>query len=265
MEAQEFMGDFEADLTGSSERQKKAYDNMLLDCTLKIGNKVRSEISDKHIVNMPAEDRRLAMLIIRQLSNDFDPVLRFSYEFPLDKQRKEKFQFAVDFTFGVLDFDGTLLPTFEGQKITDEMRSLHYNFKARPYKQQVTDYSEFQYERDLILPRSGQTVRIGINTGGTDTHHSEQKIQLAQEVNSHDFIYKRMPKIVGKDAAGNEQLLKLDCGKLTGFDLEFIRRNILEEEGSLDTLMVIENPRTKKQVTVDLLQIPAFYFPSLGI
>lgn len=290
----------------NAQKQKSALDNMLLDCILELGTKTKSEISIKDIRNMPSGDRQFALICIRQLSNDFDPNFVFKFEFPVINGEKQKYEYKVNFSVSEIHIEESGIdkkstkeesdsaPLLPSEKISlksstvypekqegelkqyldsknigpENLTSPSANFEAKRYKQQVEDYRQFDHERDIQLP-CGEKLRIEILTGNLESDYS-QRIEHNRKNNrsnlsSHDMIYMRNPRIV-REKDGKEQLIKPTLSTFVHRDLEFIRKNILEEEGKIDTLIVIQNPvHPEYKERVDLLLQPAFYFPSLGV
>lgn len=233
---QEMTGEAEYFLTNTKNTAKnRGLDLLLADCIVSLGD--RKGISEKDAQRMLAFDRKKALVEIRQLSNDYDPSFKFSFEWPMEGGLKQKFDYDVEFT--------------------------EENFKSRPYKSQWNSMEEIEKNVDFTLPGSGIEMRWTMLDGEKEGKISD----IAEEHrSSHTLIQLRNPRVVtkenGKEVHDN---IQLNLKQLSWADLNALRKNILETEGDMDTFLVIEHPKTKKTTRVDLISVPAFFFPSLGL
>lgn len=265
---QELVGEHEANLTSKKDSvREKALDRMLEDCIVQLGNKDTITLNDAK--RLLEADRKHALIVIRQLSNDYDPVFKFSYEWPLRGGQREKFEYDVNFSYAVFDKDGVdmaMLSTEDAKKEKVDVYHSQVNFKGRTYKKQYKNYSEIvnDLNREVILPRSGRTVRYSLLNGEANDLYSKNYAD-ADDFTSHDFIYMRQPVYVDADSKGGEQLIKVDLNIMLHMDINALRSSILEEEGTFDTIMTIPHKKRPDEVKrVDLLGIAAFFFPSLA-
>lgn len=265
---QELTGEHEANLTSKKDAvREKALDRMLEDCIIQLGNKDQITINDAR--RLLDADRKHALIVIRQLSNDYDPVFKFTYEFPVRNGQREKFEYDVNFSYAVFDKDGVdmaILSTEDAEKEKVQVDHRQVNFKGRTYKKQYKNYSEIvnDLDREIKLPRCGRTVRYTLLNGEYSELYAKNYGD-ADDFTSHDFIYMRQPVYVDADSKGGEQLVKVDLVRMLSKDINALRASIIEEEGTFDTIMTIPHKKRPDEVKrVDLIGIPAFFFPSLA-
>lgn len=143
------------------------------------------------------------------------------------------------------------------------------DFDTKPYKKQFTEYDEIWKMlknggkwASVVLEDSGLEVEFKPLDGGAEA--SLNAIPKKSR-SSHTLVSVHKPvhllKAEGKkDKEG--ALVNLNLDNLSMDDIEDLRLAIKEEEGFQDTVAVFENPQTDADDEVDVLQIPAFFFPS---
>lgn len=271
---QELTGEHEGNLTSSKENiRKNAMDRLLEDCILELGDVVGPNMN--HIKRMLEADRKHALIAIRQLSNDYDPNFNFFFEFPSKNGQKDKQKFNVDFTYAIMqteNFDKvknevTITQTpilFEGEVPKNKKP---VNFEAKPYWKKFKTLDEIRDEQDqiFVLPRSGRKVIWSLLTGELKASFIENS-KFQNDNNSHDLFKMRNCRYVETDEKGQKSYIQIDFKTMIYKDIEALRAEILSKEGSFDTLLVIQNQKDSTQKErVDLLDQPAFFFPSLAI
>lgn len=267
---QELTGEHEANLTSDKKGiRSSAMDIMLQDCIVTLGDKDIITLNDaKRLLDA---DKKHALIVIRNLSNDYDPDFKFSYEFPIENGKRDKFDYQVNFSYAVLDLNNKVIPLISDKDPSkEETLPVNFepvNFKGRPYKKQYKTYSEIASDltRDIKLPRSGRTVRFTMLTGEFADLYSKT-LKQDSDFNSHDYILMRQPVFVEATAKGAESFVMVDLNTMVHLDITALRKSILEEEGFFDTIMTIAHKNDSTRTTrVDLISIPAFFFPSLAI
>lgn len=237
---QEMTGESEFFLTNEKYKAKgKGLIALMTDCILSIGDK--TTITDNDIKRLLSGDRKKALIEIRQLSNDEDPVFNFKYEFASTGGIREKFEYSYQF---------------------DEK-----SFPGKNYAQQYKNLSEIKREIEFILPRSQQKVVWTMLDVDTESEHD--CLHDMEGRSSLTMLELRNPMVFFKDKNNDgqevERSRKVDLKKMNWKDIDSLRKNVLDTEGNVDTLLTIQHKKDKeKEVRIDLLSVPAFFFPSLG-
>lgn len=238
---QEMTGESEFFLTNEKYKAKgKGLIALMLDCITRIGD--RTTVSEKDIRRMLSGDRKKALIEIRQLSNDYDPEFKFKYEFGNTGGLREKFEYNVTF---------------------DEK-----SFPDKPYAHQYNNLAEINREIEFTLPRSGKVVTWKMLDVETESDHDA--LYDVEGRSSLTMLELRDPIYFIDDVDGTNQKVKrpvkLDLRKQSWKDLDALRKNILDTEGNVDTLLTIAHMTNKeKEARIDLLSVAAFFFPSLGV
>jgi hypothetical protein len=129
------------------------------------------------------------------------------------------------------------------------------------------EYSEIVKEYDVVLPRSGQRVRLKLLDGTGEMAASATK---KSERSSHTPILVRNPRYFQKTENGEVPIM-LNLDNQSVLDIEFLRKTIREREGRVDTQIMFEHPEAEtkvgaeKEVVIDVLGVMAFFFPSEAI
>lgn len=238
---QEMTGESEFFLTNEKYKAKgKGLIALMTDCIIKLGD--RTTITENDIKRMLSADRKKALIEIRQLSNDYDPEFKFKYDFPMVGGTRDKFEYIVQF---------------------DEK-----SFPEKKYDQVCANLTDIKREVEFMLPRAKKLVRWQLLDVETESEHDA--LYDVEGRSSLTMLELRNPEYILDDVDGENKKVKrylgVDLKKMNWKDIDQLRKNILDTEGSVDTLLTIAHKTDKeKEARVDLLSVPAFFFPSLGI
>lgn len=242
MEVKEMTGKHQRILT--EQKNKKLGENleiMLADLVVRVGSK--TDITPEFIRKMLSCDRKKALTEVRQFSNDFDPKFEFAYEYEADG-RKLKHDLSIDLVEG-FPFKPVLVSNELGELIP-----AHYS-----------EYSEIEKYRFITLPKSGKKVRYNLLDGDGETlgMHTNEK-----DRSSHTPLKMCYPcEMIKTDK--DETPVSLDLDRLAIKDIEFLRKAIKTVNGQVDTEIMFYVPEKPNPVTIDVLGVMAFFFPSEAI
>ncbi len=235
----------------TEQKKKKVGENleiMLADLIVRVGSE--RTITPEFVRNMLASDRKKALTEIQQFTNDFDPIFKFIWHYESVEGGKKEHELEIDLSGGfpmttlkVLQPDGTLIDA--------------------DYK----EYSEIQRNYYTILPKTKLKVRLSLLDGVGETKGLNTKLE---ERSSHTPIYMRFPCEM-RETGNTETPISINLDKLPIKDIEHLRKLIKQVEGQVDTEIMFEHPEAaqkaanEKEVTIDVLGVTAFFFPSEAI
>lgn len=219
---------------------------VLADTIIRVGS--NHNINVAFIAQMIACDAKAAMVEVRQFSVGED---------------------VVKFTWEYVDSEGVSRHHKEEVKIP-EGKFPTKTLKVKNAEGELVDASYAEYpdivrKINIVLPRSGKKVTFSLLDG------RGEKIGIAtkkSERSSHTLLKMRTPTY--KEDGGTTDIL-LDFDRMSLMDIEYLRGQIKEHEGDVDTTVIFEHPeselmgRSEKYVTEDLLGMVAFFFPSEAI
>lgn len=264
------IGDDQDDLTRTSKKGETAqatFNKMLANAMRRLGSK-DDTITPKDIAGMLSNDRKFALVTLRQHTLNYKPTFEFKFEWPLQKGEKKKE--VVDYS---IDFN-------------------HENFPVKPYWwvreaiAKIKDDTDPCYQADghiksfpKICDSYGDMLATykennGIFSNGIkykwDLLDGEKEMLYATEVNEdmrmNLLIAMRSPKylFVSTKETQKDTWATFETGKVDAAILEDLRFEIFDKEGTIDTALVISHPTNRTEKRVDLCQLPAFFFPSLA-
>lgn len=271
---QNLIGEHQALITSSDEKKRRnAIDQMLLGCITRIGNNYNVTIED--IGRLLSQDRAWALFELRQFSNRRSPNFIFDYEYPVDdngSRRKQRYEVI----FNREDFPqrpyfwvfSKMVEEYKKENNLPDDYKLSENQEGfileKEYPVMFEDYKEMLdiYKvQQLVLEDSGVTVIWEMMDGNKEKEYAKHVNK--KQLSSHDQLLQRNP--VYDDGSGSEILPKLPINELSQDDIEQLREDILSKEANIDTSVVLqykEDARTT--VNLNLLTVPAFFFPSLA-
>lgn len=233
----------------------KGVDLVLADCIVRLGSD--TDITEAKVKKMLAADRKKALLEIRALSLEYDPTFRFDYEWEEADKTMSKFSYAVDFA--------------EDQFKEDKYKTIQMvDDKDNPGQQvptlveikcaELSELAEFKLVH-ITLPRSKKVVRFNLLDGEAE---GRAAIIPASQRSSHTPLEVRRPQEVIKEKEDGEKIWgSLNLDKLSFQDITYLRNQINELEGGIDSTLVIQHQaEPNREVKLDILTVPAFFFPS---
>lgn len=226
------------------------FDEVLSEVIVRVGSVTIANMSADarfaFIKKLPSDDRRKALFEARQVTNDFekDFYFRFQYESVQKHIKGAKLEEVIK-----VDVSNVIL--------------------ERPYLHSVAEIDQFVFDHEGTFPRSGEQYKFSLSNGFSE----EMKLG---KVSSHTPILLRQPKLkktVNKQGEPLKEPVWLVMNsdaldKLSTKDIEHLRKQIHETEALFDSSISFAHPEAEylpmneRRVRMDLLSVPAFYFPS---
>lgn len=241
-------------------KSKDTFNTMLADCTLQIGSK--THIDKKDIQRMLANDRRFALMALRQHSLRNQHMFMFKFEWPLDNRAKDIQDYEVDLSQGFAQ-----KPYYWVAQRIQELKANDAWQEGDEFPVMFEDYSEVleMAQQEITLPESGLEVQYMMLNGDQEAKWSNVD---KESISSHTQIQMRAPKVIltAKEGEKTRVPMTLDLDNLDLLDIEFLRRDFREKEGFIDTFLTIQNQKdAAKESRVDLISTKDFFFPSQAI
>jgi len=273
------LGRHQALITNQSDKKRlTGFEELLFDCIEFIGEKTKAELTKADISRLLEPDRKAILFQLRQLSNGDDRKFIFDYEFPTEDGKKLKERKVVDFTdqnFPVKPFYWTrermISDYIEKHEITHELsvteteKALAGDFPIM--FDNYREITEKYFNQEFVLPECG--VKVNWNLLTAEESAKFQGVLTEESVNSHTQILMHTPKYVDEElSVGRDKpvVQPVPLDKLTLKDIEALRHEIMSKEASVDSTIVVQYRNdTRKQQQLDLVSMPAFFFPSLAI
>jgi hypothetical protein len=208
-------------------------DALLADVLVRVGSFKAVDVD--FVRNMLSEDRRLALVMARQFTMDFEKAFKFVFEYESVNGGKAEKEFEIP-----LNAEGT--------------------FPVTPMSEQYKEYHEIPTHKFVVLPKSGLEVRFELATGNSERIIAASK---KEERSTHTVLEMRRPTYKKDDI-----WRKLDLDGLHLRDIEALRAAMKEGEGKVDTEIQFEHPEAEfkegreKIVTVDVISSVNFFYPS---
>ena len=272
------LGKHQALITNQSDKKRlSGFEEMLFDCIDYIGEKSKDKLTKKDILRLLETDRKAILFKLRQLSNNDNSEFIFDYEFPTENGQKLKDRKVVDFNnenFPIKPFSWVLDQMKTSYMLKYKLKNLNDDQIQDVLKEDIPEmfdsYDDIlnKYQiQEFKLPECGIKVSWKLLTAEGSTKF--QGIISEDNVNSHTQIQMHSPTYVneelskGRENPVNQPVPLDDLGLL---DIEALRKNIIEVEGSVDSSIVVQYKNdVRKQQQLDLVTMPAFFFPSLAI
>lgn len=243
-----------SELTGKQQRilteqNKKPHNEklaeMLASILVRIGTKVN--VDEKFIKeDMLICDRNAALVEARQFSLDFEKEFVFMHTYKGADGAKHEVEISEDIPDG-------RFPMHAVKKLNDKKKFVPANY---------AEYSDIEKHITIELPRSKKKVRFTLLDGtGEKIGVSTSKTSRS----SHTPIKMRIPVYFEKKEKGGEIPVSLNLDSLPIKDIEYLRKQIKEYEGRVDTEIIFDHPVEDKNEVLDVISAVAFFFPSEAI
>lgn len=242
-EVKELTGKHQRILT--EQKSKKIGENLnevLVDVIVSVGTKL--DIDLEFVQKMLSADKKKILVEVRQFSNDNDPLFKFNYEYLGTNAKGEE------------------------EKMSEPMEvNLEGGFPAKQYHKQWTEYADIERDVTITLPKSGQVVKFRMLDGEGESVGAATK---KAERSTHTALEMRFPRFMQKTSADTIPV-KLNLDTLAIKDIEYLRAQIKEKEGQVDTEIMIKHPEAdnkpmnEKEIIIDVVGVLAFFFPSEAI
>lgn len=258
---------------------------------LELGDK--KHFTERDIVGMLSNDRKYILLTARMFTMRFQEEFKFTYQWPAVDGKKQSTEETVIFSpesfknrgYGWVEEQKKILAdaekSLEDDPENDQIRETIQNYKSKyingsEFPVMFESYSElfdvqenkkrfkYGYWKD---EESGQEVRFKYITGEDEKRFASIDPK-AITINTMLQLHKpQFQTEVKEETVGvNENTwIDLQLKRLDGWTLEQLRGYVSKNEGNIDTLIVLENPKTGQQQQVDLLTTQAFFLPSQAL
>lgn len=271
---QTFIGDHQDWITKANESQRmNGIDRLFKDCIVEIGGVKPTDETLKRILS---NDRAFCLFQIRQESNKLNKNFTFKYEFPVLDGKKREEKYVVE--FNTEDFEQRPYSW-----VFEAMKAEYIEEKEIPFSEKITDkmekeilqkdfikcyesYDEMlqaQSEQKIVLP----DTKVEVTWTLLDVQ-KERAFTLAKgkkDGSTHDQLLIRNPVYEEDDYQEGDKKILVPIGKMTMDDIETLRGHIIETEGKINTSVVVSYQNTPgTEVQLNLLAVPAFFFPSLA-
>lgn len=227
----------------------KGVNLLLQDIIKRLGSKATITAAD--VDNLLSADRKKILKEARMFALDYEPKFDFTYEWKSDDNKVSRSEHSV--LFDDTDFN--------------ERPYMMYDEKGGLIPLSVPEYDQINKFIRITLPKSGKIVEFKMLDGAAELAGSKV---LKKDRSSHTPLLMRNPQYIeetekGADKKAGERKLLVDLDRLAYKDIEHLRGEIKKVEGEIETLLVIDHPKTDEQATIDIVLTPAFFFPSLAL
>ena len=247
---------------------------MMADCLMSLGDKQEVEITPKVVSHLLSTDRKLILVTLRQHTLNYKKTFDFKYEWALGAGAVDKD--VQDYSVNLTPENFPVTPYWwVSDKIEEEKKDdpnyvipdghdVSFPIMYESYEDMLSEHQEVEGEFE-----DGTRYKWKMMDGNIEKNMSKLK-----KININTPIAQRSPKyLFGNASSENEKggsdiqqvwtILNIEDADVS--DLEVLRKDIKDKEGDVDTSLTIQNAKNaSKQITVDLIQIPAFFFPSMG-
>lgn len=274
---QSLLGAHQAMITAQAEKKRTdGFENLLYDCIEYIGDKRKPELTLNDIKRLLEGDRKLILIKIRQLSNNDNPLFVFDYEFPTEEGQKLKERKTVNFNkenfpikpyYWVRSEANTESQGLDQPGEESSADRTGWN-DSDNIPVMFTDYSqilEAHLKQEFVLPECGIKVFYNLLTAEETSKYAGKLTK--ETINSHTQIIMRSPTYIDEDLSNGREkpvIVPVPLDQVTHIDIEALRKDIMEKEGNVETTVVVQYKQDRsKQSEIDLIAMPAFFFPSL--
>jgi hypothetical protein len=238
-----------------------AYFEMLAGRITHLGDK--TNVNKNDVLRMLTNDRKDALVMLRQFSLEFQESFDFMYTWPIDKTTVVKHMEPYSVKFNDKDFK-----RIPYAWVADELARLAAAgtpFDGGPFTfpELYSSYSAMlvaNSEQHYAMPKSGEVVQWELLTGEQEKKFG--KLSKA-DVDSNTMLAMRVPKLVLGDA--DKTLTSWSPQRAVIMDTEGFRKEIRRVEGLIDTVLSISNEKDGREARIDLVTTPDFFFPSQAI
>lgn len=239
------------------------FNKMLSDCILALGDKTL--VTEKDVSRMLINDRKFALVELRQFSLRYKEIFEFDYEWPVEKSgKKEVSKHKIQFT----DDNFPAKPyAWVAKKIAEtseeDMEIVKSNGDKFPVMYE--SYKDMlENERTMIFEtEDGDQIEWQCATGDDETAWANvSKSQLDVNVT----LKMKNPKLLLSTKEGGVAKVKYNIEEADIIDVEAFRKITKETEGDIDTFLTIKHPNNDSvRERIDLVGTVDFFFPSQAI
>lgn len=169
-------------------------------------------------------------------------IFKFKYDFMNDDGKQDVHTFEVPLSIN--DFD--IKPYYATWKTLQEI------------KESLT--------QKFVLPINAKTVNWDLLTVNQE-NAMRKLVKSTQEFSSSSIMNARKPRVMIKSKTDSSKStpLALRLADLELIDIEALRGDMTEKEGSVNTTILVLHPLTDEKISVNIVTVLSFFFPSGGI
>lgn len=212
----------------------------------------RSDITPKFAATILDPDRRKILLEARQFSVRDNHKIDFEFKWEGESER---------FAYNGVPIDPAGFKEHPLMRPTEATRHLplhQWEWEPVRYESYAEVLAEGQHMQGTLADL-GKVVRWWRLNGVMEA--TALKIPKKQR-SVHTIIKQRRPNEVQQAGNGDDLLLGVNLDRLSYDDINDLYKAMLLSEGDLDTSLTIYHPNNGQSLEVDLLTLPAFFFPS---
>lgn len=222
---------------GDMSNHRSKLDKVLASIIQRLGSKTSVDIDD--VKAMLSADKKKALFMARQFSMDFDPTFVFNYKW-IDGEGKGQ-ETEMEVSIGDNDYTERPFHDADGNVVT-------WNEVSEVEKNQYLELKGIGKVRYTMLDGYGELK-------GASIPKKDKGVTTA--LTMRNLVSFR------KDKNGKDMALVLDPKKLSLKHSKQLWEHIKSHEGDFGTEVMIEDPKTGSAQPIDVLDQPAFFFPSL--
>lgn len=267
-EVRNLRGSDQEDLTRAKTlRDGSGFATMLASALLRLGDNTNVTVND--VDRMLSNDRKYALIALRQHTLRYQKFFNFSYEWPLraGQTAKELEQHSVEFTEESFPKIPYLWVRERIALLKSEALEKQELYDGSKYPVIYTNYGEMlavHKEQNFTLQESGLTIRWSLLTGEQENKFGKIDPEV---VHSNTMLTMREPKIVLQNQVEKKETLTgWNHSAADLLDVEDFRTEIRNVEGSINSTITIQNKKdSSRTARVELLATTDFFFPSQAI
>lgn len=254
-----------------SEGESSGFNKMLHSALRKLGIQEGDQIKLNHINEMLSNDRIFILLTLRQHTLAYKKEFDFKYEWPLQvgKHEKQVEEYSVELNHE----NFPVVPYKWMRKKLAELKALNPEDPEPdghliPFPVIYENYSDMLQANKVVegtFQKCGMKYRWELLDGLTENNYAKivrdnMRINLSLEMRKIKVLF-----IDTSNAGKKDTWVSFETGPSHILDLEQLRGEILDIEGSVDTAITIQHPddRERKE-RINLIALPVFFFPSLA-
>lgn len=256
-------------ILSENEKGGNGFNVMLAGALLKLGDVEGDKITPAFVERMLANDRRFALVTLRQHTLKYNPVFNFNYEWPLEQGSRDKDVQEYEVNFNQESFP--CIPYYWVREEIEKIKEKNpdYDVIKDGFPKMFESYEQVIEKRTITgtLPESEEEYEWYMLDGTTERNF--QKVLTVDNITSNTQLEMRRVKVKWiNDTKKNAKpvLVNFDIDSADMLDVEHIRKEIRGKEGLIDTWLTIRNQtNARKETRVDLVSLPAFFFPSQAL
>lgn len=248
------------------------FNKMLHGSMRSLGVKGQTELTIKDIQNLLSNDRKFILLTLRQHTLKYKKTFDFKYEFPLRRghNQKEQFEYSVEFShenFPITPYYWVREEIEKEKKDNPDYRPDGHEVLFPEVFQDYSDMLNTYREVKGTFPESKLAYVWQLLDGNAELKWGPS----LEDIRINMMLEMRSPKIKALQQMNSEQKKEdvwtsFETGRADLLDIEYMRSEIREKEGVVDTFLTIQHPNDlSRSQRVDLITLPVFFFPSQAV